>query len=313
MKSSFVAALKLGVMMSLLPSIMAPLSLGQDVTDQDSDLKIARPAYTKKYPRVLFDEAHFNVHTSGGRYKRFADLVTNDGYQVIPNGEKFQAKTLKGYDILVIVSALGANRDTNPPEAGNPAFTEEECDAVRDWARRGGRLLLVTDHEPTGAAARNLAQRFGVDLRNGSAMENSVKNHLVGCQGCIFFTRENGLLGDHPITRGRDMSERVPGVMTGVGLSLKGPDGSAVILKLADTVFDQLPNGEKVPAAGRAQGVAFKFGKGRVVVLGEAAVISGQATGRPGTNIDRWGRHHPGIDARQFALNIMHWLSGVLN
>ena len=313
MKSSLVAALKLGLMMSLIPSIMPSLSLGQEITDQDSDLRIARPAYTKKRPKVLFDEAHFNVHTSGGRYKRFADLITNDGYQVIPNREKFQEKTLKGHYILVIVSALGANRDTNPQEAGNPAFTERECDAVRDWVRRGGNLLLVADHEPTGAAAQNLARRFGVDLRNGSAMESSRANHLIGCPGCIFFTRTNGLLGEHPITTGRDMSERVPGVMTGVGLSLKGPDGSTTILKLADTVFDQLASGEKLPATGRAQGVAFKFGKGRVVVIGEAAVISGQATGRPGTNIDRWGRHSPGIDARQFALNILHWLSGLLN
>ncbi len=313
MKSTLVSALKLGIMMSLVPLIVAHLGLGQEVTDQDSDLKIARPAYTKKHPKMLFDEAHFNVHTSGGRYKRFADLLTSDGYRVIPNREKFQEKTLKGYDILVIVSALGADRDTSPQEAGNPAFTEGECDAVRDWVRRGGSLLLVADHEPTGAAAQNLARRFGVDLRNGSAMETSAPNHLVGCPGCIFFTRENGLLGDHPITRGRDMSERVPGVMTGVGLSLKGPDGSAPILKLSDTVFDQLPSGEKIPAAGRAQGIAFKFGKGRVVVIGEAAVISGQDTGRPGFNIDRWGRHRPGIDARQFALNIMHWLSGLLN
>ena len=313
MKSSLIAILKLGVLLSLVPSSLASPGLGQEITDTDSDLKIARPAYTKKGPKVAFDEAHFNVHTSGGRYKRFADLLTSDGYQVVPNKGKFQTNTLKGYDILVIVSALGANRDTKPLEAGNPAFTEEECDVVRDWVRRGGNLLLITDHEPTGAAAQNLARRFGVDLRNGSAMESATKNHLVGCPGCIFFTSENGLLGEHPITRGRNMSERVPGVMTGVGLSLKGPDGSATILKLADTVFDQLPSGEKVSATGRAQGVAFKFGKGRVVVLGEAAVISGQATGRPGTNIDRWGRHNPGIDARQFALNIMHWLSRLLN
>ena len=312
MKSVLTVPFKLGITMSLVAVVVFPLASNQDI-DQDSDLRIVRPAYSKKHPKVLFDEAHFNVHTSGGRYKRFADLITNDGYQVVPNSKKFQEKTLKGYDILVIVSALGANRDTNPQEAGNPAFTEGECDAVQDWVRRGGSLLLITDHEPTGAAAQNLAQRFRVDLSKGSAMESSATNHLIGCPGCIFFTRKNGLLGNHPITRGRDMSERVPGVMTGVGLSLKGPQGSAAILKLADTVFDALPSGEKIPATGRVQGGAFKFGKGRVVVLGEAAVISGQATGRPGFNIDRWGRHNPGIDARQFALNIMHWLSGILN
>src|SRR5215207_8588765 len=105
MKFSFVAALKPGVMTPLIPFIIVPLSLCQVVTTPDSDLEVARPAYTKNRPRVLFDEAHFNVHTSGGRYKRFADLITNDGYQVIPNREKFRGGTLKGYDILVIVSA----------------------------------------------------------------------------------------------------------------------------------------------------------------------------------------------------------------
>ncbi|HYN25556.1 MAG TPA: hypothetical protein VES69_10995, partial [Pyrinomonadaceae bacterium] len=64
-----------------------------------------------------------------------------------------------------------------------------------------------------------------------------------------------------------------------------------------------------VSAAGRAQGIAFKFGKGRVVVLGEAAMLSAQLAGaekRP------MGMNVPGSDNRQLALNIMHWLSGLL-
>ena len=47
-----------------------------------------RPAGVRKdgrHPRVLFDEAHNNFHTAGGRYKPFAELIANDGYQVIPN------------------------------------------------------------------------------------------------------------------------------------------------------------------------------------------------------------------------------------
>ncbi|MGP0065576.1 MAG: twin-arginine translocation signal domain-containing protein [Isosphaeraceae bacterium] len=59
-----------------------------------------------------------------------------------------------------------------------------------------------------------------------------------------------------------------------------------------------------VSAAGRAQGLAFAFGKGRVVVLGEAAQIAG--AGR------QMGMNVPGIDNRQMALNILHWLSGLL-
>ena len=58
---------------------------GQQVADPDFDVKVARPAYTAGGPRVLLDEAHFNVHTTKGSYKAFADLVTNDGYEVVAN------------------------------------------------------------------------------------------------------------------------------------------------------------------------------------------------------------------------------------
>jgi len=59
----------------------------------------------------------------------------------------------------------------------------------------------------------------------------------------------------------------------------------------------------------RAQGLAMKFGKGRVIILGEAAMLSAQITGPNGM---RFGMNLPGIDNRQLALNIMHWLSGLL-
>ena len=71
---------------------------------------------------------------------------------------------------------------------------------------------------------------------------------------------------------------------------------------------------ETAPAAGRAQGVAFTFGTGRVVVLGEAAMLSAQIVVKPGGGVAfRMGMNHAGIDNRQLALNIMHWLSGALN
>jgi hypothetical protein len=48
-------------------------------------------------------------------------------------------------------------------------------------------------------------------------------------------------------------------------------------------------------------------GKGRVVVMGEAAELSAQLIGD-----EKFGMNVPGIDNRQMALNIMHWLSGLL-
>jgi hypothetical protein len=43
-----------------------------------------------------------------------------------------------------------------------------------------------------------------------------------------------------------------------------------------------------------------------VVVLGEAAMITAQIDQRQ----YRFGMNQPGIDNRQFALNVLHWLSG---
>ncbi|MEK6280652.1 MAG: hypothetical protein AABN95_09900, partial [Acidobacteriota bacterium] len=306
MKQFFVVAIP--AIAVLFMSSARAITFGQQDPTPDPDITVARPAYVKSHPKVLFDEAHFNVHTSGDRSKAFADLITKDGYRVVPNKEKFEAKNLKGVDILVIVSALGANREINPEAAGNPAFTEDECDVVKDWVRGGGSLLLITDHEPTGAAARNLAKRFGVDMSDGTTKDSSPENYMKGCNGCMRFTRENGLLGDHAITRGRDSVERIRGIENGVGQSLKGPPGSISFLKLADTAYDELPGGKKISAAGRSQGIAFKFGKGRVVVLGEAAMLAGQGP-RPGQKFRRWWLDYPGIDNRQLALNILHWLS----
>ena len=322
---------------------------GQQMADSDFDAKVAQPAYTKSHPKILFDEAHNNFHTSTGRYKPFADLITNDGYSITPNKEKFQKKTLAGYDVLVIANALGAERQ-NMPDASKPAFTDEECDAVRDWVRAGGSLLLIADHAPFGAAAATMGQRFDVDMSKGHTSDNVNFDPETRNRSFLLFSRENKLLGDHPITRGRDASERIGRVITFTGQSLKGPAGSVAFLQLGDTAIDitrpaegeaaegrtidHLPDGTPLPpgvtarvspvgragtsAAGRAQGIAFDFGKGRVAVLGEAAMLSAQVVRGPvaqllGQQEIQMGMNRKGIENRQLALNIMHWLSRLLN
>lgn len=283
---------------------------GGQIADPNFDARVAKPAYSKNGPKVLFDEAHNNFHTAAGRYKPFADLITNDGCLVTPNKQNFSAETLKGYDILVISNALGAVR-MNAPEAANPAFTDAECDAVRDWVKSGGALLLIADHAPMGAANQVLAQRFGVEMSKMFTIDN--QNYDVDSKnpGFIVYTRESGRLADHAITRGRNDTERVNKIITFTGQSLRGPADSVAFLKLADTAVDAMPgvNTDPASAAGRAQGIVMSFGKGRAVVLGEAAMLSAQLGGP-----DRmpFGMNRPGIDNRQLALNIVHWLSGLL-
>ena len=284
--------------------IILPRQQGPDLK---YDVKIAKPAYTDKHPRVLFDEGHFNVHTTKAGYKPFADLVANDGYQVTVNDKPFDAKVLAGADILVIANARGAAMRSE-----KPAFTEAECDAVKEWVHKGGALLLVTDHYPTGHAAELMSLRFGVNMSKGTTMDRANSPPGAGGPSTLLFSRDNKLLGDHAITRGRNEAERVNKVITFTGQSLKGPEGSVAFLQLAKTATDRLPaeKDKEVSAEGRAQGIALPFGKGRVVVLGEASQITAQIAGPMKRTM---GMNYPGIDNRQMTLNIMHWLSGLLD
>ena len=292
------------------PAIIAGIWKGsfsaQQIPGQQADLNyqtsVARPAYINNHPKVLFDEAHNNIHTASGLYKPFADLMTNDGYSVVPNKEKFQATTLAGFDVLVIVNAAGPRG-----QRANSAFTEEECDAVRDWVKTGGALLFIADHAPMGAAAEVLAKRFDVEMSKAYTDDPLSKD---GVLGDITFSRENKLLADSPITRGRNRDERVSRVITFTGQSLKGARGSTPLMTLPNTAVDTFPQTKQtVSAAGRTQGLTIKFGRGRVVVLGEAAMLTAQIDdeGRA------FGMNYPNNDNRQFALNLMHWLSRLLN
>lgn len=289
-------------------AVVSLIGGAQQVADPNFDAKVAHPAYTKKGPKVLFDEAHNNFHTAGGRYKPFADLITNDGYQVTPNKEKFSAPVLKGFDILVISNALGAPQMAQS-EASNPAFSEAECDAVRDWVKGGGALLLIADHAPAGSANQILGDRFGVNMSKMFTADAQNSDKESNNPGFIIYTRESGRLADHPITRGRNDSERVNKIIAFTGQSLKGPPESFALMKLADSAVDAMPNTTPISAAGRAQGLAMTSGKGRVVVLGEAAMLSAQVVG---PNKMPFGMNRPGIDNRQFALNLMRWLSRLL-
>jgi hypothetical protein len=263
----------------------------------------------------LFDEAHFNFHKSVGTYKAFVDLITNDGYRVTANQQKFSRESLRSYDILVVAGAMGA-KEPSDPKASQSAFTAQECDAVKDWVLRGGRLLLLTDHEPVASAEEGLTKRFGVDVSKRVVLDQS--NHLKGFySGLIEYSRDNRLLADHSITRGRGPSERVNKVLIFSGQSLKCSGSCSAILKLADTAYENLPGGEKISAAGRVQALAFNFGKGRVVITGDAGLLSAQlvtedVTGKGDIQTHPWGMNFPGNNNRQLTLNVLHWLSGLL-
>ena len=292
----------------LILLISAIAANAQQMADPEFNTSVEKPAYSRSGPRVMFDEAHNNFHTMDGRYKPFVTLLLNDGYRVIRNRVPFTKKSLDTFKVLVISNALGVE-EMDDAGADSSAFTEEECQTLHDWVRSGGSLLLIADHAPFGGAAEILAKRFGVEMSKGFTYDES--NSLEGNPSWIIYSRENKLLVKHPITEGRGAEEQINKVMTFTGQSLVGPKDSHVILKLADTAKDTPDREAKTStsAAGRAQALAFKFGKGRVVVQAEAAMLSAQIAG---SEKSKMGMNVPGTDNKQYALNVMHWLSGSL-
>jgi len=74
-----------------------------------------------------------------------------------------------------------------------------------------------------------------------------------------------------------------------------------------DAIF---AGGGTLSAQGRAQAVALTFGSGRVVVIGDGSILSGFAYGPENLRFRRWWPKDP--DNRQFTLNVVHWLAGLL-
>ena len=169
------------------------------------------------------------------------------------------------------------------------------------------------DRSPEAVAARKKAvdQARAANMRQGYTGDPVNHDKETGSDTFIRYDPDNNLLGDHAITRGRNASEKISRIIAFTGQSLKGPAESSAILKLADSAQDAggRERKEMVPAAGRAQALAFKVGKGRVVVHGEAAMLSAQISGQENFKM---GMNVEGYDNKQYALNLMHWLSGVL-
>jgi hypothetical protein len=313
--------IRAAMILTILVIVAGVLVLANREQDYDAsfDTRVVEPAYRKGGPRVLFDEAHRNRHKASAGYKPFVDLIHNDGYEVQVNREAFAEEQLADASVLVVVCAMGRNdsRDAS-------GFTDDETAAVGQWVRSGGSLLLIVDHFPFGAAAASLAERFGVDMGNGMVEDPKHHEPSLG-DSHLVFSRANGLLLDHPITRGRNPADRIERVLTFTGTSIRGPANGTAFLTLSDSAVDRPAStptvargdgtvrvstiyGDPVSAKGRAQCIALDVEKGRVVVLGEAGMLSAQRD-RGGSPV---GMNFPGYDNRQLALNIMHWLSRLL-
>ncbi len=289
----------------------APLA-AQQVADTAFRPVIARPAYPAGAgPVVAIDGGHGNFHTVDGRYAPFAALLRRDGYVVRGLTGPLMAEALRGVAVLVIANPLHQSNVGNWTLPTPSAYAPDEIAAVHAWVEGGGALLLIADHMPFAGAAGPLASALRLEYTNGFTRDTTRAEPLV-------FRRADGSLEDHAVTRGRSPDERVDSVVTFTGSAFAGPATVAPLLVLGPAAFSLNPRTAWqfdstttiVPVGGWLQGAMLRVGRGRVAAFGEAAMFSAQLGS---AQRNPMGMNHPGAPQNaRFLLNVLHWLTGVL-
>lgn len=288
---------------------------------------VPRPAYAAGGgPRLCLDEAHHNFHTLDDRFWAFGELARRDGYRVAPSREVITAEALAKCDLFVISNAQSSGMEWDKYPTPTPsAFTDAEIAVMQHWVEGGGQLLLIADHMPLAGAAMKLAAAFGASFTDGFAYPvtpaGAADSTVARIRGApTLFVPRDGTLPAHPITRGRDSTERVTQVrsFTGQAFRVEGA-GTEPVMVLPATFIVLLPRyawrfdatTEQRSVAGWLQGATRRVGQGRVAFFGEAAMFSAQVAG---PQMRPMGMNAPMAEQNpQFVLNTLHWLSGLLD
>jgi len=293
-------------------ALLAVLPAGaQQVADSSYSPPIERPTFAPgEGPLVLIDEAHNNFHTVDGRFYPFAQLLRRDGYRVAGLTSPLSAAALAESRVLVIANPLAARNVGTWALPTPSAFTAGEIDAVADWVRGGGSLLLIADHMPFAGAAAELALHLGLEFRNGFAVR------LAELQSPLVFRAADGSLRPHSVTSGRSPAERVDSVGSFTGSAFRAvTEGAQPVLVLPadaqswepDTAWVFHDATSRVPVGGWLQGAVREFGNGRVAVFGEAAMFTAQLAGAQRVPA---GMNDPAAPQNyRLVLNIIRWLA----
>jgi hypothetical protein len=279
-------------------------------------------------PIVFIDEAHYNFHTTKGRFKSFVQVLTSDGYTVKPSKEKFTLEFLKQADILVIANALDKNRvDYTPPFSD--AFDSEEIEAVKKWVSQGGSLFLIADHTPFPKVSKKLSAAFGFEFNNGHVDratfhidDNSLMEHAITKGNSESHSEyQLGIFSDpigQELFKGPTDTERIVQVKTFGGSAFQIPEDAEPLLILGKGAISLMPDiplqinidTPKVSMDGWYQGAVLDVGEGRIAVFSEAMMFSSQVTTSTGK---KYGLLSKGAEQNeQFLLNVMHWLSKII-
>ncbi|MER3471476.1 MAG: hypothetical protein C4330_09100 [Chitinophagaceae bacterium] len=178
----------------------------------------------------------------------------------------------------------------------------------------GGSLLVITDHFPISKVSEALLTRLGVSSTVGTVEDSVTADKTIAQDPRLVFSIQNGLLPKN------QFMQNVTKVLSFTGEGLKGPAGTINILPFSKYGYYQPQQlfqerkGEElhvkvkslkpVSAYGCSQAIAFKSDTDRVIVCGEAAMLSAQ---RDRKKTDVFGMNYGHSDNKQLLLKLIHW------
>ncbi|WP_436757146.1 DUF6421 family protein [Streptosporangium sp. V21-05] len=220
------------------------------------------------FPRVLFDEAHSESwtirrevaetmnpgHPDDSSYARAAGLLRGLGHSVDAHVEgPLTPGLLSARDVLVIAHPSG-DRWEHTTGLGSPVLPVEELDAIEEYVRDGGGLVVLAEYEQEkyGSNLGELLARFGVGVehtlvRDPGSAHNGVASWVLG-------TPQNTPQNGQDLLAG---ARRACFYRSGV---LTAPDHAAVLFATSPTATP----------ANRPLAVAVRHGEGRVVVVADS-------------------------------------------
>jgi hypothetical protein len=292
--------------------ILSFIARGQMLNDTPFDATINHPKYARgKGPAVLFDAGHFNFIVHMGLANPLIDVATADGYRVIVDSMKFTKPYLSNYKMIVIFPAMPFKFGSKKQVIDEITFTSDELNALHNWVKEGGSLLMFSEHAPIDKSVTPLFNKFGIQLSIGIVVDSiyhDSSSKATNKETLLLFTRRNGLLNaGHPITRGVRKGEEINKIMTYGGGGLKGA-GYTNIFKLSPSSTIKKYSRSEASGSPDSQAIAGKFGKGKVVALGDCNGFTAMYV-MQGSNKLSAGMQVAEYDWKQFAINTLHWLS----
>ena len=252
------------------------------------------------FARVLFDESHRESWTirreaavamnpanpADSGYTRAAELLRRHGHQIEPYCEEtpLTAALLAQQDVLVIAHPAD-DRWERTTQIGSPRFSAAELDAIEQFVRAGGGLVVMAECEQDkyGTNLGELLARFGVEVINTTVTDPEHSHQSVAAW--VLGERAEQRSGEDVLAGVRKACFYRAGV-------LLAPDGDVLFRTSATADPAGAPLAVTVPAG------AATTGAGRVAVFADSDLFGDDSIddydqGLLWTNVVAWAAGQP--------------------